>query len=135
MEEPSPRYLFARSVRRCLAADEFVPEFYRRFLGISEEIREKFSATDFDRQNRLLRRSLELCASATANDPASLREIHERATTHDRHHLNIRPGLYHIWLEVLLGTARDFDELWDPAVEAAWRRILGYVIRHMTREY
>ena len=83
----------------------------------------------------MLRRSLELTAGATAGTPEALREINERATTHDRHHLNIEPALYDVWLETMIETARDFDDQWDETIEAAWRRILGYVIQHMVRKF
>ena len=135
MDEPTPKDLFLRSVRRCVGNDAFIPAFYERFLGSSDEIREKFLFTNFDKQNEMLARSLELCAGATAGETESLAEISERATTHDRNHLNIEPPLYDIWLETIIETASEFDDQWTESTEAAWRRILGHVIHHMIREY
>ena len=109
--------------------------FYARFLGASDEIKNKFRFTDFEKQNKMLRRSLELCAGATAGDLESLREINQRATTHDRDHLNIEPPFYGVWLETIIDTARDHDDQWNETVEAAWQRILGYVVKHMVRKY
>lgn len=134
-EEPTPKDLFLQSVRRCVASDGFIPAFYERFLSASTEISDKFRFTDFKVQNQMLARSLALCAGATAGEPEALAEIRERATTHDRHHLNIEPRFYDVWLETLLATARDFDDRWDDQVEAAWQRILGHVIQLMTRQY
>ena len=131
----TPREVFLQSVRRCSADDGFIPAFYARFLNTSEEVREKFQFTDFTKQNGMLQRSLELCAGATAGDSEALREMRERATTHDRDHLNIAPRLYAVWLESIIDAAREFDDQWDDDVEAAWRRILGHVIHHMTRSY
>ena len=135
MDEPTPKELFLQSVGRCVASGAFIPAFYERFLGASEEIKNKFRFTDFKKQNELLRRSLELSAGATAGEPEALREINERATTHDRHHLNIEPRFYGIWLETIIETAADFDDQWTDAVEAAWRRILGHVVQHLIRKY
>lgn len=42
----------------------------------------------------MLLRSLKLVAGATAGEPKSLREIRQRAETHDRYHLNIEPEHY-----------------------------------------
>ena len=135
MDEPTPKELFLQSVSRCVNKDAFIPAFYERFLGASAEIRDKFRSTDFDKQNKMLARSLELCAGATAGEAKSLAEINERAMTHDRNHLNIEPRLYDIWLETIVGTARDFDDQWSDSVESAWRKILGHVVNHMIRKY
>ena len=135
MDQPTPKDLFLQSVARCSASEDFIPAFYERFLGTSEEIKKKFRFTDFDQQHKMLLRSLELCAGVTSGDPESLREINERARTHDRDHLNIEPKLYDLWLDAIIATAREFDAKWDDSVEAAWQRILGYVIQHMIRRY
>lgn len=135
MDERTPKELFLRSVRRCVATDSFIPAFYERFMGTSDEVKTKFRHTDFEQQNRMLRRSLEICAGAIAGEPEALREIDERATTHDRDHLNIEPRLYDIWLESIIRTACEFDDHWDDTIEAAWRSVLGHVINHMIRKY
>lgn len=135
MEEPTPKELFLQSVGRCVAAAAFIPAFYERFLGASDEIRNKFRFTDFEKQHDMLRRSLVLCAGATVGDSESMQEINQRATTHDRDHLNVEPRFYEIWLETIIDTARDHDDEWNASVEAAWRRILGHVVNHMVRKY
>jgi hemoglobin-like flavoprotein len=135
MDDPTPKELFLQSVGRCVALDAFIPAFYERFLGASDEIKDKFRFTDFEKQNEMLRRSLELCAGATVGEPEALREINDRATTHDRDHLNIEARFYDIWRETIIGTARDFDDQWNETVEAAWQTILGHVVQHMIRKY
>lgn len=135
MNEPTPKGLFLQSVGRCLASEAFIPVFYDRFLSASDEIKNKFRFTDFDKQNAMLRRSLEPAAGATSGDPESLREISARAETHDRYHLNVEPRLYDIWLETIIETARDYDANWSEVVEASWRSILGHVVQHMVRKY
>ena len=37
--------------------------------------------------------------------------------------------------ETKIETARDFDNNWNEAVEAVWRKVLGHVINLMTRKY
>jgi hemoglobin-like flavoprotein len=135
INELTPKELFLQSVGRCLASEAFIPAFYDRFLSASDEIKNKFRFTDFDKQNAMLRRSLELAAGATSGDPESLREISARAETHDRYHLNVEPRLYDIWLETIIETARDYDANWSEVVEASWRSILGHVVQHMVRKY
>lgn len=135
METPAPRDLFLSSVLRCEASERFVHEFYERFMASSPSIRDRFADTVFSVQHPMLLRSLKLCAAATAGDPAGLRELRERAETHSRAHLNIRPALYELWREALIETACQFDELWSQEIENAWNHILGTVVEHMVRHY
>ena len=104
-------------------------------MSSSDDVRDKFSNTNFEKQNKMLLRSLQLCAGATSGDPAALREMDERAITHGSHHLNIEPRLYDLWLEAIVTAAGDHDDEWNDEVDAAWRRILGFVIQHMIRKY
>ena len=83
----------------------------------------------------MLLNSLRLIAGATAGESAALRELKERAKTHDRYHLNISPELYEFWRHAIMATAAEYDEQWDEAVEKAWRSILDHVIKHMVKHY
>ena len=135
MNETAPKDAFLQSVKRCAAHDGFIPAFYERFLASSDVIRDMFRDTDFEKQNQMLLRSLELSAGATAGEPEALREIQERAVTHDRDHLNVHPDHYALWLDSIISTAGEFDPEWNKDLQAAWQTILGHVIRHMTRKY
>jgi hemoglobin-like flavoprotein len=135
MKDLTHKEQFLRSLNRCTEQPGFIPAFYERFLSTSDDIRERFRHTDFEQQHKMLLRSLQLAAGATVGEPASLRELGERAATHDRRHLNVTPGLYDIWLDTVIATARDFDDHWDASVEDAWRSILGYVISYMIKRY
>lgn len=129
------RDVFLQSVDRCAESEDFIPSFYERFMSISDEIKDKFRNTKFEDQNRMLLRSLMLAAGATAGDQQSLQDLRERAESHDRHHLNIEPRLYDLWLSTIIETASVFDEEWSDEVGEAWRAILGHVIRHMVKRY
>ena len=131
----SPRAVFFESLQRCKTSQEFIPDFYKRFVNSSVEVRDKFRNTDFERQNLMLLRSLELCAMATAGDPLGLRELQKRTETHDRRHLDIPPHLYNNWLKALIESARSADPEWNSGVEEAWLTILGHVINHMVSHY
>lgn len=133
--ESSPKTLFLDSLSRCRSSPGFIHGFYERFLSSSPDVARKFRFTDFERQERMLARSLELVAAATAGDPDGLAEITQRAETHDREHLNIGAPLYDLWLESLIAEARSTDPVWSERVEAAWRTILGFAIHHMMARY
>lgn len=135
MQDSTPRERFLASLRRCQAQDRFLHSFYERFLASSDEVKEKFRGTDFARQTRLLGRTLELSAAATRGEPGARRELAERALSHDRRHLDIRPDLYAVWLDTLILTAREHDPEWTDDTEGAWRHILRFVIDYMARRY
>lgn len=133
--ESTHKDVLLQSLERCSQDESFIPAFYDRFLATSDEVREKFKHTDFQKQNQMLIRSLKLAANATSGDPEALREIRDRAETHDRHNLNIEPKLYELWLASVIKTASEFDSEWDESVEESWDVILGHVVTHMTRYY
>lgn len=140
-EEPSienaydHRLSFIDSLARCQNADDFLGQFYERFMASSEEIATRFQFTDFETQKHSLQRSLELSWGVTEGVPESLVELHERALTHDRDHLNISPELYELWLDNIIVTASECDPQWNDAIEEAWREILGHVIKYMIGKY
>jgi len=135
MDDLTPRIRFLKSMDRCAKSKDYIAAFYKHFLATSDEVREKFQHTDFNHQNRMLLLSLRLAAGAVAGKPEALREIRERAETHDRHHLNIEPRLYEAWRSALIETSRQFDNQWDDEIEKAWHMILGHVIHHMIKYY
>lgn len=131
----SPKDAFLESLARCEAVPDFIPRFYKRFMASSEEIAFKFRFTDFERQQHMLLRSLQLCAEATTGDPDGLAELGARAETHSRANLDIKPELYTLWLDAVIETVRECDPEWSPEVSVAWRTIVGFAILHMTHSY
>jgi hemoglobin-like flavoprotein len=128
---------FVASLKRCLADSGFLPAFYRLFMESSEEVRRKFAATDFERQNRMVAESLWVMATAAQGLPGSpartgLPEIAER---HSRRGLDIRPELYDGWLSCLVAAARLHDPAFSPETETAWRRTLAVGIESMRSRY
>jgi hemoglobin-like flavoprotein len=128
---------FLASLKRCLATPDFLHRFYDRFTESSPEVREKFEKTEFPRQTRVLADSLYVLAVAAQGSAEGLawRELDRLAELHNRSHLDIRPGLYDVWLDCLLATARDFDPEMTPDVEVAWRQTLVVGIAHLRARY
>ena len=135
MNQMPPRSCFLDSLKRCNESPEFISAFYKRFLSSSEDIRYLFRNTDFARQEMMLRDSLALIADATEGDTWGLIHLRERARSHSRAHLNIEPRFYELWLDACIDTAEAHDPQWSPDIEQAWRLILGYGIKEMTRYY
>jgi hemoglobin-like flavoprotein len=124
---------FLASLKRCLAAPGFLESFYDRFVGSSEEVREKFEGTDMKRQARVLEDSLYVVANAVQGEENSLARgaLPALAARHGRQDLDIPPHLFDLWIECLVETARAHDPQFAPAVEAAWRETLAFGADYM----
>jgi len=129
--------VFRKSLKRCLASDDFLRQFYHRLMSSSEEVRRKFEHTDLDRQAQVLEDSLYMIALAAQSaqggeefSPAWA-EMSRLATMHDRDHLDIRPGLYDLWLHCLLEAARSHDPEFNPEIEENWRKTVAVGIDYL----
>ncbi len=130
-----PKDMFLKSLNRCLKDESFIEKFYVRFLGSSEEVAEKFKYTDFERQHRMLAHSLQMAAHAVEGDHDALHHLTEQANLHNRENLDIRPELYHFWLDAIMACAEETDPFWDKSVRESWDIVLEHVIHHMTSRY
>lgn len=130
--------LFLASLNRCLAQQPaFTRLFYERFIGSSEEVREKFRDTDMPRQLRMLEDSLFVVAVAVQGEDGSMArgDLPRIAARHSRHDLAIRPELYDLWAECLVATARECDPGFREEIERSWRAVLGFGVRYMRERY
>jgi len=129
--------VFLASFARCRAADGFLDDFYSRFVSSSEEVRAKFAGTDMKRQVRMLEDSLFVVAVAVQGEEGSRArgDLPRIAARHSRKDLDIRPGLYDLWLECLIEAVRAKDPQFSPEVEAAWRETMAFGIGQMRARY
>jgi hemoglobin-like flavoprotein len=127
------RARFQASLRRCLSSKGFLDRFYELFLDSSPEVKAKFEGTDFERQKRMVRdsfRIIEVLAESPPGSPA-WSQMHEIARTHDRHHRDIRPQLYDLWLDCLVKAVYEHDPEASAETEQAWRSVLAPGIEFM----
>lgn len=113
---------------------DFFDHFYTKFLASSEEVREKFKHTDMIVQKKMLKKSfyhlLIFYGSNQADD-----YIQKIATSHNKAHLGIRPGLYDLWLDTLMETLSECDPEFSADVELAWRLVLTPGVTYMKFKY
>jgi hemoglobin-like flavoprotein len=114
--------LVRSSYERCLAnASEFFPAFYRNFFRHCPAAEPMFARTDFPRQHKLLRHAIGLLFSYAAHPesgPAMLQRVAER---HGPGELDIPAVHYAPFVDALVETVSQFDPVFTPAIEAAWR--------------
>jgi hemoglobin-like flavoprotein len=114
--------------------NEFFDAFYDRFIAASPTVAEKFRHTDMVHQKAMLKQSLThlLNLFTTKKIPDSLPEI---ALEHSRRQNDIPPELYHLWLECLIQTVREFDPKCTDDTELAWRLVCSQGIAYMSFMY
>jgi hypothetical protein len=129
--------LFRASLKRCLEHPDFLLDFYGAFMDSSEEVRTKFARTDFKRQTGVLADSLWAMAVAAQGGPGSPArgDLPRLAEKHSREQLDVRPGLYDLWLDCLVATAGRHDPRFSPEVEEAWRSTLAVGIEILRSRY
>jgi len=126
---------FTESLGRCLARPAFLSRFYRRFIGSSDEIADKFRDTDMERQKAALSASLYLAMLAADGGDAALAYLESVARRHGRRQLDVRPELYDTWLDCLIETVKEQDPKFSAQVEESWRETLQFTIGYMRDNY
>ena len=128
--------IFNDSLARCLRGERFFRRFYELFLASSPEARAKFQATDFRKQRRMLQSSFYMLVEYVALGWPECQAYLERiASAHGKHGRDIPPHLYDLWLDCLLQTVRECDELYSSEVEGAWRFMMGAGITFLKLRY
>lgn len=123
------------SLERCSASDRFLMRFYELFLASAPEVAEKFKLTEMRKQSRLLKASLYFMMLAAEGRPEGSGHLDQIAERHGRKALDIRPGLYDLWLDSLIQAVREFDPRFTPEIEKAWRVMMKGGIDFMRSRY
>ncbi|MEZ4701354.1 MAG: CBS domain-containing protein [Rhodothermales bacterium] len=125
--------LFNDSLERCLEGNQFIEEFYDRFMHSSHQIAALFAHTDMERQYRMLRGSIYMCMLAAKNH---IQVRGRLSALGDRHNeMGVRPLYYSFWLESLLETVRTNDPRFSDQIEDVWRAIMAPGIRLLVSRY
>ena len=114
--------LFNDSIERCSCRPDFLRRFYTLFLASSDIVAKKFAHTDLKRQARLLKTSLYIMMLASGSE--RIVHLERLAKLHSKAELDIKPELYDLWLDRLVQAVREFDPMFGPETETAWRRVL-----------
>jgi hemoglobin-like flavoprotein len=126
--------LFNDSIERCSCSPDFLRRFYTLFLASSDTVAKKFEHTDLRKQARMLKTSLYIMMSASCGSEQIV-HLERLAKLHSRAELDIKPELYDLWLDRLVQAVKEFDPMFDPQTETAWRRALQPGIEFMKSRY
>lgn len=125
-----------QSYGRCLNNGRFIERFYDIFLESHPEVKSAFAGTDFDRQRRLLRRTLTNSIMYAAGSNIVKRDVDRMAEVHSRKgKAPVQPHLYDYWLNSLLAAIREHDPQINSQLESRWREAMGQIIGHFSNQY
>jgi len=110
-----------RSFKRCEATGDFADTFYGIFLNTSPEVASMFSATDFEKQRKLLRGTVLIMVNRDISEPKAAEALERIGHSHSKTKLDIRPELYELWLDSLCATVMQLDPDWTEELEQDWR--------------
>jgi hemoglobin-like flavoprotein len=127
---------FEESLGRCNAKTGFLDRFYEIFLASSPKVKEKFAQTDFVRQRRALRASLDaMLLAATDGDKGPDKYLGELAQRHSSRQLDIGAEMYDLWLDSLLAVVKEYDPKYSPEIHDAWEKIMMVGISYLLSRY
>lgn len=122
-----------QSYGRSCKTEDFFEDFYRNFLDKSPVIRDMFKNTDMSAQRALLRSGvLWLIMHARGMPDTKIRALGE---SHNRHHYNVHPEYYALWLDALIETLQWHDPAFSVELEMTWRRVLQPMIDRIAGMY
>lgn len=110
-----------RSFDRCEENGSFAETFYGIFLNSSPEIAPYFSATNFERQRKVLRQSVFMMVANEVTDPGMRDMMNDLGRIHSRAWRDIHPRLYELWLDSICEAASKLDPEWSDDMEGKWR--------------
>lgn len=129
--------IFELSYARCTRSPRFIRSFYDKFVTKGPaEVRIKFKGMRFTQQRNVIERAVSVAASAVSGNRKALQLLEERAKLHRKTgELDIRPGLYDLWLRAIIEAAKEHDPEFNAQVAAAWKSVMTHVIQRMVRDY
>ena len=125
----------SQSYHRCLHSEGFTDTFYELFLAKSTEVAEKFRATDFIRQKRMLRESLLMMVMFNRDPEGVAEEMNELAERHSRRGLDIPSHLYDLWLDSLCEAVERHDREHTADLANKWRAAMRDGIDFLISRY
>lgn len=123
------------SYDRCCQAPDFLQSFYQNFFAACPDAQPRFAGTDFATQIKLLRHAIGLLLifpNQPNKEPNLLSRLAER---HSKRDLDIAPAFYGPFVDALLTSVKQFDGMYSPTVESAWRETLQPGVDYMKSKH
>jgi hemoglobin-like flavoprotein len=114
----------------------FASEFYRNLFFLKPKIKDYFSQTDFEHQDKALMMGLDfMMGFLDHSNEHARKQIIRLSQTHAKKNLNIHPHDYYYWMEALVMTLKTHDSIWQKDFEYYWREVISYPVTFMISQY
>ena len=125
-----------QSYGRCLREDNFIQNFYDRFLDSDPRVRAMFEKTDFSKQRMALRHGISMAILHADGNSIVERPMDKMACVHARQgRAPVPPELYRQWVDCLLETIEATDPRADATLLGRWREAMENVTSMFVRHY
>ncbi len=119
----------------CCISPAFFDDFYAAFLASSPQIAAKFAHTDMANQKQLLRAGIGFMIMYYDDAMIGRIKVEQLGRSHSQARMDIKPQWYDLWLSALLATIARHDKQYSPALEQAWRNVMGKGIEAIRKQY
>lgn len=126
--------IFGEQIKLDDNGKRFFDYFYKIFSKSHPDVAKAFQNTNMDEQKVRLRKSLLYSINFITNSD-NFNSMQQIAISHNRHHYNIKPELYDIWMDCMITTVKEFDPLFNDDIELAWRLAFAPGITYMKFMY
>ncbi len=123
------------SLERCHRDPRFMDRVCASFVDSSEEIATKFAQIDARRLKLIVTAALYTSLSFASRQQRGDPELERLAQAHGHTAYDVRPELYDLWLDAVVGAVRASDPQFTPITESAWRAVLGCGVEFMRARY
>lgn len=127
--------LFSNSLTRCVSNPKFLERFYELFMNSSDEVREKFKHTDWQKQQRMLKASFHMLMLSANALPEGQTHLERIAARHSHADLDIPPDMYDLWIAALILAVSEYDPKFSEETERVWRLVMNRGITYMKDRY
>lgn len=128
--------IVAVSYQRAKMASNFASDFYHHLFFLKPKIKEYFSQTDFEHQDKALLMGLDFLMGFLDHSNAHARQqVIRLSQSHAKKNLNVHPHDYYYWIEALVLTVKVHDSLWEKDFEYYWREVISYPVTFMISQY
>ena len=124
------------SYGRCLRDRKFISRFYELLLEKDSRIRAMFEGTNWNQQQRMLRRGISISLTYASGSNAVRRSMDEMAEVHSRTgRCPVPPAYYQHWCDALVQAVSEFEPRMKPGLEESWRQALKPTTEHFADQY
>tara|TARA_R110002072_G_scaffold534_3_gene3713 strand:- start:92892 stop:93326 length:435 start_codon:yes stop_codon:yes gene_type:complete len=115
--------------------NSFAKIFYKNLFFLNPKIKNIFSDTDFEHQEKLLLIGLDHLFNYSENDNDAKKQILRLSKVHNAKGLNIHPHLYYYWIEALIMTIKETDNQYHNDLEFYLREVISFPVSFFISQY